>query len=106
MALGLETGCVVRMCPGSAELAEYVFTLTKAVAEKPLSLQNGSPFSFHPDAALGNRKKVTTGELCVRMMLSLNLPVRLDWLPLPCIALIRPSQLSCLGNSVGRASTS
>ena len=28
----------------------------------------------------------------------------LDWLPLPCIALIRPSQLSCLGNSVGRTS--
>ena len=32
--------------------------------------------------------------------------VRLDWLPLPCIALIWPSQLSCLGNSVGRASAS
>ena len=30
--------------------------------------------------------------------------VRLDWLPLPCIALIWPSQLSCLGSSVGRAS--
>ena len=42
-------------------------------------------------------------------MLSLSLPVyqvRLDWLPLPCIALIRPSQLSCLGSSVGRASAS
>ena len=37
----------------------------------------------------------------------LSLPVyqvRLDWLPLPCITLIRPSQLSCLGSSVGRAS--
>ena len=32
--------------------------------------------------------------------------LRLDWLPLPCIALIRPSQLSCLGSSVGRASAS
>ena len=32
--------------------------------------------------------------------------VRLYWLPLPCIALIRPSQLSCLGSSVGRASAS
>ena len=30
--------------------------------------------------------------------------VRLDWLPLPCITLIRPSQLGCLGSSVGRAS--
>ena len=30
--------------------------------------------------------------------------VRLDWLPLPCIDLIQPSQLSCLGSSVGRAS--
>ena len=42
-------------------------------------------------------------------MLNLSLTVhqvRLDWLPLPCIALIRPSQLSCLGNSVGRTSTS
>ena len=41
--------------------------------------------------------------------LMLSLPVyqvRLDWLPLPCIALIRPSQLSCLGSSVGRASAS
>ena len=43
------------------------------------------------------------------LMLSLSLPVyqvRLDWLPLPCIALIRPSQLRCLGSSVGRASAS
>ena len=32
--------------------------------------------------------------------------VRLDWLPLPCIALIWSSQLSCLGSSVGRASAS
>ena len=31
---------------------------------------------------------------------------RLDWLPLPCIALIWPSQLSCLGSSVGRVSAS
>ena len=31
--------------------------------------------------------------------------VRLVWLPLPCIALIRPSQLGCLSSSVGRAST-
>ena len=40
------------------------------------------------------------------LMLSLSLlvyQVRLDWLLLPCIALIRPSQLSCLGNPVGRA---
>ena len=45
----------------------------------------------------------------VMLMLSLSLPVyqvRLDWSPLPCIALIRPSQLSCLGSSVGRASAS
>ena len=28
--------------------------------------------------------------------------VRLDWLPLPCVALIQPSHLSCLGSSVGR----
>ena len=32
--------------------------------------------------------------------------VRLDWLPLPCMALIRPSQLGCLGSSFGRASAS
>ena len=33
--------------------------------------------------------------------------VGLDWLPLPCVALIWPSQLSCLGSSaVGRASAS
>ena len=47
--------------------------------------------------------------LVCSLMLSLSLPVyqvRLDWLPLPCIALIRPSQLSCLGSSVGRASAS
>ena len=40
-------------------------------------------------------------------MLCLSLPVyqvKLDWLPLPCIALIQPSQLSCLGSSVGTAS--
>ena len=44
-----------------------------------------------------------------KLLFSLSLPVyqvRLDWLPLPCIALIRPSQLSCLGSSVGRASAS
>ena len=38
-------------------------------------------------------------------MLSLSLlvnQVRVDWLPLPCIALIRPSQLTCLGSSQGR----
>ena len=43
------------------------------------------------------------------LMLSLSLPVyqvRLDWLPLPCTALIHPSQLSCLGSSVGRSSAS
>ena len=43
------------------------------------------------------------------LMLSSSLPVyqvRLDWLPLPCIALIRPNQLSCLGSSVGRVSAS
>ena len=37
------------------------------------------------------------------LILSYTLPVyqvRLDWLPLPCIAVIRPSQLSCLGSSV------
>ena len=43
--------------------------------------------------------------VCVCLcMLSKSLPVyqvRLDWLPLPYIALIRPSQLSCLGSSVG-----
>ena len=32
--------------------------------------------------------------------------VKLDWLPMPCIALVRPSQLGCLGSSVGRASAS
>ena len=31
--------------------------------------------------------------------------IRLDWLPLPCITVIQPSQLSCLDSSVGRAST-
>ena len=31
--------------------------------------------------------------------------VKLDWLPLSCIALIRPSQLSYQGSSAGRAST-
>ena len=39
------------------------------------------------------------GERRGREVLSLSLPVyqvRLDWLPLPCIASIRPSQLSCL----------
>ena len=43
------------------------------------------------------------------LMLSWSLPVyqvRLDWLPLPCIASIRLSQLSCLGSSVGSASAS
>ena len=43
------------------------------------------------------------------LMSSSSLPVyqvRLDWLPLPCIALIRPSQLSCLSSSVARASAS
>ena len=42
-------------------------------------------------------------------MLSTSLPVyqvKLDWSPLLCIALIQPSQLSCLGSSVGRASAS
>ena len=37
------------------------------------------------------------------VMLGLSLPVyqvRLDWLPLPCTALIRPSQLSCLGTCI------
>ena len=40
------------------------------------------------------------------LMLSLSLPVyqvRLEWLRLPCIALIWPSQLICQGSSVGRA---
>ena len=39
----------------------------------------------------------------------LSLPVyqvSLDWLPLPCIALIQPSQLSCPGISVSRTSAS
>ena len=39
----------------------------------------------------------------------LSLPVyqvRLDWFPLPCIALIQPSQLSCIGSSVGTPSAS
>ena len=43
------------------------------------------------------------------IMLSLSLPVfqvKLDWLPLLCNALVRPSQLSYLGSSVGRASAS
>ena len=51
----------------------------------------------------------TAANLSLRCMLSLSLPVyqvRLDWLTLPCIALIQPSQLSCLGSSVGRASAS
>ena len=41
--------------------------------------------------------------------LSLSLPVyqvRLDWLSSSCIALIQPSQLSCLCSSVGRATAS
>ena len=40
--------------------------------------------------------------MCVCMHACLCLPVyqvRLDWLPLPCIALIWPSQLSSLGSS-------
>ena len=49
-------------------------------------------------------------ELCTTFSkLSVSLPVyqvRLDWLPLPCFALIRPNQLGCLGSSVGRASAS
>ena len=43
------------------------------------------------------------------LMSSSSLPVyqvRLEWLSLPCIALIRPSQLSCLGSTVARASVS
>ena len=52
---------------------------------------------------------VTSKSVHVELMLSLSLlvyQVELDWLPLPCVALIQPSQLSCLGNSVGRASAS
>ena len=47
--------------------------------------------------------------IIVYIRLSLSLPVyqvRLDWLPLPCIGLIRPNQLSCISSSVGRASAS
>ena len=44
---------------------------------------------------------------CIMWSLSLHVyQVRLDWLPLPCIALVRPSQLSCLGSCVCRASAS
>ena len=43
------------------------------------------------------------------LILSESLPifhVRLDWLPLSCIALIWASQLSCIGSAIGRASAS
>ena len=85
----------MRLCTGPEQLAEYILTLTKAVAEKPFRsavLYNNtiiiipqskikyvyilyitvtllmvvlfslyrkeSPFSFHPDAVTGNKKKV------------------------------------------------
>ena len=41
---------------------------------------------------------------CDAELVCLFIRLGLDWLPLPCIALIQPSQLSCLGSSVGRAS--
>ena len=47
--------------------------------------------------------------VCAHMHAWLSLPVnqvRLDFLLLPCTALIRTSQLSCLGSSVHRASSS
>ena len=51
-----------------------------------------------------------SGNASATCELSLSWPVyqvtRLEWLPLPCIALVPPYLLSCLGNSVGRASVS
>ena len=41
---------------------------------------------------------------CDAELVCLFIRLGLDWLPLPCIALIQPSQLSCLDSSVGRAS--
>ena len=35
VSLQLEAGCVVRLCSGKEQLAEYIFTLTKAISEKP-----------------------------------------------------------------------
>ena len=71
----------------------------------------------------GGRKRVLLSCLVIKLLIAvtvkedIHMPltsitgshvyqVRLDCLPLPCIALIRPSQLSCLGSSVGRASAS
>ena len=67
-----------------------------------------------PCTVVGHYYKIETSlhqrELCTTFSkLSVSLPVyqvRLDWLPLPCIALIRLNQLGCLGSSVGRASAS
>lgn len=60
VSLQLMIGCSVRLCPGPEELAEYVFTLTKAVSEKPF--QKESKFSFHPDAATTHKKRAVDSE--------------------------------------------
>lgn len=38
ISLQLQTGCTVRLCKGPEELAQYVFSLTKAISEKPFRL--------------------------------------------------------------------
>lgn len=35
ISLQLHSGCTVRLCPGSEQMAEYIITLTKAVSERP-----------------------------------------------------------------------
>lgn len=37
-SLQLQAGCTVRLCKGPEELAQYVFSLTKALSEKPFRL--------------------------------------------------------------------
>lgn len=38
ISLQLQAGCTVRLCKGPEELAQYVFSLTKAMSEKPFRL--------------------------------------------------------------------
>jgi hypothetical protein len=59
VSLQLQAGCTVRLCAGPEKLAEYIITLTKAVSERPFRKE--SHFSFHPDAASGNKKRVESG---------------------------------------------
>ena len=57
--------------------------------------------------SLTNFCETSCGTMYVMLSLSLSVyQVRLKWLPLPCIVLIRPSQLGCLVSSLVRASAS